>query len=162
MWQSIGKTLQALCTSEAILDFHFLEITSLLGLLNFNRQNRQDRVLQNRAWRFGLKFPQVSLIGRCFLYRPVNMSRSISTVDADSHMGEYSRYRQSMSIHLRDNTVDINDRFGYTYGELRSIVDRRLSIEIILWLVEPMTPVHWICKLDSASLILPILSVEIE
>jgi len=56
----------------------------------------------------------------------------------------HGRYRRSESVrfHLRDNTVDIDDRFGYTYGELRSIVDRRLSIEIILWSVEPMTPVY--------------------
>jgi len=37
------KSPQALCTSNAILDFHILEITNLLGLLNCNRQNRQDR-----------------------------------------------------------------------------------------------------------------------
>jgi len=37
-----------------------------------------------------------------------------------------------MWFHPRENTVDIDNRFGYTYGELRSIVDRRLSIEIIL------------------------------
>jgi len=37
------KSPRALCTSKAILDFHFLEITSWLGpgLLNCNRQNLQ-------------------------------------------------------------------------------------------------------------------------
>jgi len=35
--------LLSLFASEAILDFHFLEITSLLGLFNLKRQNRQDR-----------------------------------------------------------------------------------------------------------------------
>jgi len=34
------KSPQALCTSKAILDFHFLEVMNLLGLLNCNRQNR--------------------------------------------------------------------------------------------------------------------------
>ena len=34
-----GKSSQALCTSKAILDFHLLEITTFLGLLNCNRQN---------------------------------------------------------------------------------------------------------------------------
>jgi len=39
----------ALCWPKAILDCHFLEITSLPGLHNFNRQSRQDR-----AWRIEL------------------------------------------------------------------------------------------------------------
>jgi hypothetical protein len=30
------KSPQASCTSKAILDFHLLQISSLLGLLNFN------------------------------------------------------------------------------------------------------------------------------
>ena len=54
----------------------------------------------------------------------------------------HGRYRRSVRFHLRDNTVDIDDRFGYTYGELRSIVDRRLSIEKFLRSVVPMTPVE--------------------
>ena len=33
----------------------------------------------------------------------------------------HGRYRRSVRFHLRDNTVDIDGRFGYTYGELRSI-----------------------------------------
>jgi len=33
----------------------------------------------------------------------------------------HGRYRWSVRFHLRDNTVDINGWFGYTYGELRSI-----------------------------------------
>jgi len=53
----------------------------------------------------------------------------------------HGRYRRSVRFHLRDNTVDIDDRFGYIYGELRSIIDRRLSIKIVLS-VEPMTPVY--------------------
>jgi len=32
----LKKSPQAFCTSKAILDFHLLEITSLLGLLNFS------------------------------------------------------------------------------------------------------------------------------
>jgi len=55
----------------------------------------------------------------------------------------HGRYRRSVRFHPRENTVDIDDRFGYTYWELRSIVDRRLSIEIILWSFEPTTPVEW-------------------
>ena len=33
----------------------------------------------------------------------------------------HGRYRRSVRFHLQDNTVDIDGRFGYTYGELRSI-----------------------------------------
>jgi len=33
----------------------------------------------------------------------------------------HGRFRWSVRFHLRDNTVDINGRLGYTYGELRSI-----------------------------------------
>jgi len=33
----------------------------------------------------------------------------------------HGRYRRSVRFHLRDNTVDIDGRYGYTYGELRSI-----------------------------------------
>jgi len=52
-----GKSPQALCTSKAIIDFHFLEITSLLGLLNCNRQNRQDRACRFELADLGLKYP---------------------------------------------------------------------------------------------------------
>ena len=37
---------------------------------------------------------------------PVDRSRSISTVNANSPAGEYGRYRRSMPIHLRRITVD--------------------------------------------------------
>jgi len=37
----------------------------------------------------------------------------------------HGRYRRSVRFNLLENTVDINGRFDYTYGELRSIVDRR-------------------------------------
>jgi len=36
----------------------------------------------------------------------------------------HGRYRQSMMIHPRENTVDIDCRYRFTNGELRSIVDR--------------------------------------
>ena len=38
----------------------------------------------------------------------------------DRSVGQ-GRNRQSVRFHLRDNTVDIDGRFGYTYGELWSI-----------------------------------------
>ena len=41
-------------------------------------------------------------------------------------------YQRSVQFHLLENTVDNDGRFDYTYGELRSIVDRRSLIEIIL------------------------------
>jgi len=34
----------------------------------------------------------------------------------------HGRYWRSVRFHLRDNTVDIDGRFGYTYGELRWIL----------------------------------------
>jgi len=33
----------------------------------------------------------------------------------------HGRHRRSVRLYLRDDTVDIDGRFGYTYGELRSI-----------------------------------------
>jgi len=56
------KSPQALCTSKAILDFHFLEITSLLGVLNCNRQYRQDRACIVELADLGLNFPLVKSI----------------------------------------------------------------------------------------------------
>jgi len=38
----------------------------------------------------------------------------------DRSVGQ-GRYRRSVRLHLRDDTVDIDGRFGHTYGELRSI-----------------------------------------
>ena len=49
--------------------------------------------------------------------------RSISTVDTDTPTWEYGWYQRSTRIHLRENTVDIDGRHGYTYGELRSTPD---------------------------------------
>jgi len=40
------------------------------------------------------------------IYRPVDLSRSISTVDDDSPTEEYCPYRRSIQIHLRRITVD--------------------------------------------------------
>jgi len=54
-----GKSPQALCTIKAILDFGFLEITSLLGLLNCNRHNRQDRACRIELADLGLGSPLV-------------------------------------------------------------------------------------------------------
>jgi len=83
------------------------------------------------------------------------MTRSISTVDADSHMGEYSRYRQSMSIHLRENTVDIRvhvpSQCRSTCGKLRSIVDRRLNIEIIFDL-EEISKHFFFCRSEKKTI----------
>ena len=49
---------------------------------------------------------------------PVDLSPSIPTVDQDQPTGEYGRYRRSITINLRRNTVDIDGRSGSTYGEL--------------------------------------------
>jgi len=38
----------------------------------------------------------------------------------DRSVGQ-GRYRWSVRFHLRDNTVDIDGQFGYTYGKLQSI-----------------------------------------
>jgi len=55
---------------------------------------------------------------------------------------DHSRYRRSIRIHLLENTVDIDRRCRFTYGELRSIVDGWLKIEIILWSISSTTPVQ--------------------
>jgi len=51
-----GKSPRALCTNQAILDFHFLEITRWLGIFNLNRQNRQERACRNELADLGLHF----------------------------------------------------------------------------------------------------------
>jgi len=65
--------------------------------------------------------------------------RYIST-DLSTRSIDHGRYRRSIRNHLLENTVDIDGRCR-TYGELRSIVDRRLKIEIILWSISSTTPV---------------------
>jgi len=67
--------------------------------------------------------------------------RYLST-DLSTRLIDHGRYRRSIRIHLLENTVDIDDRCRFTCGELRSIVDRRLKIEIILWSISSTTPVQ--------------------
>jgi len=66
--------------------------------------------------------------------------RYLST-DLSTRLIDHGRYRRLIRIHLLENTVDIDGRCWFTYGELRSIVDGRLKIEIILWLISSTTPV---------------------
>jgi len=66
--------------------------------------------------------------------------RQLSTDLSTRSMG-HGRYRRSMPIHQRENTVDINGRCRFTHRELRLIVDRRLKIDIILWWISSTTPV---------------------
>jgi len=56
------KSPQALCTSKVILDLHFLEITSLLWLLNCNCQNRQGRAYRIELADLDLKISLVKSI----------------------------------------------------------------------------------------------------
>jgi len=58
--------------------------------------------------------------------------RYLST-DLSTRSIDHGRYRRSIKIHLLKNTVDIDGRCRFTYGELWSIVDGGLKIEIILW-----------------------------
>jgi len=67
--------------------------------------------------------------------------RYLST-DLSTRSIDHSRYRRSIRIHLLENTVDIDGRCRFTCGELRSIVDGRLKIEIILWSISSTTPVE--------------------
>jgi len=66
--------------------------------------------------------------------------RYLST-DLSTRSIDHGRYRRSIRIHLLENTVDIDGRCRFNYGELRSIFDGRLKIEIILWLISSTTPV---------------------
>ena len=56
----------------------------------------------------------------------MNWPVGISTVGSVPSTGEHGRYRRSVRFHLRENTVDIDDQFGYTYWELwsSSIINR--------------------------------------
>lgn len=59
------------------------------------------------------------------IYRPVDLLRSILTVDADLLTREHSRYRLSMKIHLRRITVDcqssINDRDNFLIDSIDNL-----------------------------------------
>jgi len=68
-------------------------------------------------------FAQVSSIGQLLFNRPVDRSRSISTVDKDSPTWEYGRYRRSIRIHLLENTVDIWSTVDFTQKSVE--IDRR-------------------------------------
>jgi len=80
------------------------------------------------------------------------------STDLSTRLIDHGRYPQSIRIHLLENTVDIDSRCRFTYGELRLMVDRRLKIEIILWLISLTTHVQgsgpgssWIEQFDFAS-----------
>ena len=66
--QSIRKQHPGIyfCKSKAILHFHFWEITSLLGLLNCNRQNRQDRACRIELADVSLKSLLVQFLEKNF------------------------------------------------------------------------------------------------
>jgi len=69
------------------------------------------------------------------IYQPVDLSRSISTVDGDSL--EHIEFPAKLLDHFlrskknqnesnpRKNTVDIDSRYRTTYGELRLIVNKQ-------------------------------------
>jgi len=59
---------------------------------------------------FVTKLAQVSSISRWLFCRPVDRSRSISTVDKDSPTWEYGWYQRSIRIYLLENTVGIDGR----------------------------------------------------
>jgi len=71
---------------------------------------------------FGMKV-WVSSIGRLLFHRPVDRSRSISTVDKDSPIWEYGRYRRLIRIHLLGNTVDVWSTVDLTPKSVE--IDRR-------------------------------------
>jgi len=58
--------------------------------------------------------PQVSSISWLLFNRPVDWSRSISTVDKYWPTCEYCRYWRSISIHLLENTVNIWSTINFT------------------------------------------------
>jgi len=81
--------------------------------------------------------------------------RYLST-DLSTRSIDHGLYRRLIRIHLLENTVDIDGRCRFTYGELRSIVDGRLKIEIILWLISSTTLVKisrlvWCTPWDSSG-----------
>jgi len=70
---------------------------------------------------FWCKFAQVSSIGRLLFNRPVDLSRSISTVDADSPTWKYCRYWRLMQIHLLENTIDLDGQCRFACVKIRLI-----------------------------------------
>ena len=75
-------------------------------------------------WRHVCIFTQVSLICRLTFYRPVDRSRSISTINKDLPTWKFGRYRQLIRIHLLENTVNIDGGCQFTYLKIRSISHR--------------------------------------
>jgi len=69
------------------------------------------------------KYTQVSSIGRLLFNRPVDLSRSISTVDADSPTRKYGACRRSMPYHLLEKTVDIASTVNFRKKSVE--IDRR-------------------------------------
>ena len=83
------------------------------GFPNQRKKDSEIRVSETRASSCGSvgdqrilalnaygRIPQVSSIGQLLFNRPVNLSRSISTVDADSPTSKYGRYRIDRRIAL--------------------------------------------------------------
>jgi len=54
------------------------------------------------------------------------------STDLSTRSIDHGRYRRLIKIYLPENTVNIDGRWGFTYGELRSIVDDGLKSEMIL------------------------------
>jgi len=75
---------------------------SLINTLKLKKKLKMcQRTLTNRK---GRRFHQSVYY---IFDRPVDLSRSISTVDKDSAICDYGRHRRSIRIHLLENTVDI-------------------------------------------------------
>jgi len=68
------------------------------------------------------------------------LSRSISTVDIDSPTWKYGRHWRSMTIHLYENTVDIDSRYWFTQLKIR-LMSHRPSIS---GKISRNRPVMWI------------------
>jgi len=118
-----------------------------LGPATFFREVRTIDLWSHKWWEM---FPDTHLqksrgpIGREKWSQQLSKCRYLST-DLSTLSIDHGRYRRSIRIHLFENTVDIDGRCRFTYGELRWIVDGRLKFEIILWSISSTTLVIYIC-----------------
>ena len=67
------------------------------------------------------------------IYRPIDLSRSISTVDHYQPTREYGRYRRSITTHLRRITVDRRSSKKYPHNFAVNLIDDGCDIHVYVY-----------------------------
>jgi len=126
-------------TQDVILKVYIFQVIfSLLTLSTLIFGKISQKIAKSRFKSYNstaicFKIPQVSSIGRCLFYRPVDLSWSISTPTV------YPNGKMTSTVDL--HPVDIDTDRRSTYGKIRSIVCR-LNIENFFSSVRSLTYVY--------------------